>query len=50
MGAFLKRRGILLSSFAYPAPNGPPIERVVVSALHQEEDLKTLTDSLLLFT
>lgn len=50
LGAYLEKRGILVSSFAYPDPEGPLVERVVLSALHEEGDLKTLTDSLLLFT
>jgi 7-keto-8-aminopelargonate synthetase-like enzyme len=50
MGAYLEKSRILVSSFAYPDPEGPPVERVVVSALHEERDLKTLIDRLLLFT
>ncbi|TDW96535.1 aminotransferase class I/II-fold pyridoxal phosphate-dependent enzyme [Dinghuibacter silviterrae] len=49
LGAYLKSEGILISSFAYPDPEGPPVERVVVSALHQEEDMKMLAGRLLFF-
>lgn len=37
---------ILISSFAYPDPEAPPITRIVISALHTEEDIKALNESL----
>ena len=45
LGAFLETRGILLSSFAYPDPGGPLLERVVLSALHERGDLEALMDA-----
>lgn len=49
VGAYLEGRDILISSFAYPDPEGFPVERVVLSALHERDDLKTLVQRLLLF-
>jgi hypothetical protein len=43
MGAFLESRDILISSFAYPNPDGDLLERVVLSALHLPEDLVALS-------
>ncbi|SFS71867.1 aminotransferase class I/II-fold pyridoxal phosphate-dependent enzyme [Sphingobacterium wenxiniae] len=40
---FLKR-GILISSFSYPLPNDPPINRIVLSAHHRQEDLDRLLE------
>lgn len=42
IAAFLAERGIIISSFAYPDPGSPPIDRVVISALHEPEDLALL--------
>ncbi|RTQ48462.1 pyridoxal phosphate-dependent aminotransferase family protein [Hymenobacter gummosus] len=36
---FLQPRGVLISSFPYPAPTDPCITRVVLSALHTAEDV-----------
>lgn len=38
----LLQQGIVLSSFAYPDPNGEKIQRIIVNALHTEEDLHYL--------
>ena len=37
---------ILISSFAYPDPEAPPITRIVVSALHTEDDIQSLSECL----
>lgn len=42
----LAEKGIIISAFAYPNPDSPPIERIVLSALHEEEDLKKLAEAL----
>lgn len=42
----LKEQGIIISSFAYPNPGGEKIQRVVVNALHTEEDLNYLAGCL----
>jgi len=44
--AALLEKGIIISSFAYPDPTGPKIQRVVLSALHTKEDLERLADNL----
>jgi 7-keto-8-aminopelargonate synthetase-like enzyme len=36
---FMQPRGVLLSSFPYPAPTDPCITRLVLSALHTAEDV-----------
>jgi 8-amino-7-oxononanoate synthase len=33
---------ILISNFAYPLPSSPAIARIIISALHTEEDIDTL--------
>lgn len=40
--AALLHRRIIISSFAYPGPGDPVINRIVVNALHTEEDLERL--------
>jgi 8-amino-7-oxononanoate synthase len=42
LGAYLEQRGILISSFAYPDPQGARVERVILSALHEARDLDAL--------
>lgn len=37
----------VLSSFPYPNPDSEPVTRVVVNALHREEDIITLADAVL---
>jgi 7-keto-8-aminopelargonate synthetase-like enzyme len=49
MAAQLEKRGILISSFAYPDPTGTVIDRVVLSALHRDEDLERLCAALVTF-
>lgn len=41
MDKLLKSK-ILISSFSYPNPNDPPITRIILSALHTEEDIEYL--------
>jgi 7-keto-8-aminopelargonate synthetase-like enzyme len=43
----LEEAGIIISSFAYPDPNGKKINRVVLNALHTEEDLQSLAEALM---
>jgi 7-keto-8-aminopelargonate synthetase-like enzyme len=38
----LAAQGIIISSFAYPDPNGPKIQRVVLNALHTKDDIDRL--------
>ncbi|RFM25569.1 aminotransferase class I/II-fold pyridoxal phosphate-dependent enzyme [Deminuibacter soli] len=38
----LEERGIVISSFAYPAASGKKMQRIVVNALHTAEDLEYL--------
>ncbi len=42
----LEEAGIIISSFAYPNPAGEKIKRVVLNALHTEDDLHRLADHL----
>lgn len=42
----LVERGIIISSFAYPNPNDPPLDRIVISAHHNQKDLDTLIKAL----
>ena len=42
----LAEKGIIISSFAYPDPTGPKIQRVVLNALHTKQDLDTLAQCL----
>ncbi|MCF2445809.1 aminotransferase class I/II-fold pyridoxal phosphate-dependent enzyme [Dyadobacter sp. CY345] len=41
---FLETNGILASCFSYPQPTDPPVTRLVISALHQKEDLDRLAE------
>lgn len=41
---------IVISSFAYPDPNGKKIQRIVLNALHTREDIERLADCLLKHT
>lgn len=38
----LAANGILISSFPYPDPNDPPLDRIVISAAHTQADLNKL--------
>jgi 7-keto-8-aminopelargonate synthetase-like enzyme len=40
--AFFEAHQILISSFSYPNPKGTPINRIVLSALHTQDDLDKL--------
>lgn len=42
--SFLEGNGILTSCFSYPQPTDPPVTRVVISAIHQKEDLDRLAE------
>jgi 8-amino-7-oxononanoate synthase len=42
----LAEAGIIISSFAYPDPQGKKINRVVLNALHTEDDIQTLVEVL----
>lgn len=42
----LREKEIIISSFAYPDPNGKKLNRVVINALHTEEDLSYLAAAL----
>jgi len=42
----LFEKGILISSFAYPDPSGQAVNRVILNALHEEEDMRKLADAL----
>lgn len=41
-----ERNNIIISSFAYPDQEGPRIKRLVLNALHTDDDLRTLADVL----
>lgn len=42
----LLKQGIIISSFAYPDPNGKKLNRIVLNALHTDSDLGRLSDVL----
>lgn len=39
-------RGIVISSFSYPLPSDPLLNRVVINSAHTKEDIHTLVDAL----
>lgn len=41
---FLEENGIMASCFSYPQPTDPPVTRIVISAIHQKEDLDRLAE------
>ena len=43
---YLFEKNIMISSFAYPKPNDPPITRIILSALHTEGDIALLCEKL----
>ena len=46
-GLNLASKGILISSFAYPDPEGKALNRVVLNSGHSEEEMKGLAEALL---
>lgn len=44
--AYLWEHKIMISSFSYPKPTDPPITRMIVSALHTEGDIFSLSEKL----
>lgn len=44
---YFAKQQIIISSFAYPNPQGKKINRAVVNALHTEKDLSTLAKAIL---
>ncbi|UCS94628.1 aminotransferase class I/II-fold pyridoxal phosphate-dependent enzyme [Echinicola marina] len=42
----LLEAGVLISSFSYPRPEDPPVDRIILSAYHRREDLDFLVDQL----
>jgi 7-keto-8-aminopelargonate synthetase-like enzyme len=42
----LQQQQIIISAFAYPRPDSPQIKRVVINALHTEQDLQRLAHAL----
>jgi 7-keto-8-aminopelargonate synthetase-like enzyme len=42
----LERKGTIISSFGYPHPDSPPINRIIITALHQTPQLETLYQQL----
>lgn len=45
LAAFLSERKILISSFPYPTPQDALVTRIVLSSLHTDGDIQTLTKS-----
>lgn len=41
---FLEQNGIMASCFSYPQPTDLPVTRIVISAIHQKEDLDRLAE------
>lgn len=39
----LKKKNIIISSFSYPLPINPPLNRVIISSAHREEDILTIS-------
>lgn len=46
LATFLKTKGIIISSFAYPDPEGELINRIVLSSLHTKNDIEFLISAL----
>ncbi|MDO6438824.1 aminotransferase class I/II-fold pyridoxal phosphate-dependent enzyme [Cyclobacterium sp. 1_MG-2023] len=42
----LHQKGIIVSSFPYPSPDSPPINRIILSAWHLPTDLQTLVKAI----
>jgi 8-amino-7-oxononanoate synthase len=47
---YLKENGIMTACFPYPTANDKPVTRLVISALHTEEDLGKLADLIIEFS
>ncbi len=45
LSGFLEKEKILISSFPYPSPEDPPLQRVVLNAQHTQEDIQRLADA-----
>jgi 7-keto-8-aminopelargonate synthetase-like enzyme len=43
----LKKKQFLISSFPYPNPQDTPLDRIILSAYHKEEDLRHLTEKII---
>jgi len=43
----LEDKGTIISSFGYPNPDSPPVNRIVITALHQLPQLQILQQQLL---
>ena len=43
---YFSKRGIIISSFAYPDPTGKKINRAVLNALHTNADLQHFVDAI----
>ena len=43
--AYLYKKNIFISHFAYPKPDDPPITRIIISALHTQKDILTLAEA-----
>lgn len=46
-GNYLRSKGILISSFAYPDPTGPTLNRVVLNSRHSNRELRGLAEAIL---
>lgn len=44
--AYFKKNKILISSFSYPLPSDPPVNRIVLSSAHHREDIDRLAEVL----
>ncbi|MBW8683241.1 hypothetical protein [Chitinophaga rhizophila] len=44
---YLLKHGIMISSFGYPDPDSPPVNRIIISAQHTVKDLEELSASLI---
>lgn len=46
VASFLQKNGFHISSFPYPDPKGKEINRIVISSIHQREELEILADTI----
>lgn len=49
LAPWLKEKNCLISQFAYPTPEDEPVTRIVLSALHEEEDIDYLAGAILAY-